>query len=146
MALAGALLILTLRLPMFYEPDALLPGLVRGMSSLVIAALLLVDVRALLRLHRGLARPEALRPVTPASSPPDRATLIVDFGLGDETREELAPAAAVYRERERVVRLVRGSLPAARGALARGVAFDLLVLLPSLAAILAWLVGSAGLK
>jgi hypothetical protein len=62
--------------------------------------------------------------------------------VGEGELVELAPSPAVYREPERVLRLVRGSLPAARRALAHGIAFDLFVLVPSLIAVLVWLVPS----
>ena len=78
----------------------------------------IVDIIALLRLRRGVGV-ERLRVRTPTSPPIDRATVIIDFGLGDGEQQELAPPAAAYRERDRVVRVARGSLSDARRALAR---------------------------
>jgi hypothetical protein len=101
-------------------------------AGAAIAVALSVDVRARLRLRRGLAGAERLRERTPDSPPIDAATAIYDFGLGDEEQEELAPPAAIYRERERVVRVVRGSRAAAEQALLHWIAFDVAILLPTL--------------
>ena len=101
-------------------------------AAAAIAVGLAVDVRALVRLRRAMAGAERLRPRTAESPPIDGRTAIYDFGVGDSEREELAPAAAVYRERERVVRVVRGSRAAAERALFYWIAFDIAVALPTL--------------
>ena len=109
--------------------------LVRGAMIVAAAAIavgLAADLRALLRLRVALAGAERLRLRTPTSPPIDAATVVHDFGVGDEEREELAPPAAVYRDRERVVRVVRGSRAAAERALFYWIAFDVAVALPTL--------------
>jgi hypothetical protein len=107
-------------------------------AGVVIAATLLLDVRALVRLQRFIrADGTRLRPRTEDSPPIGAATQVYDFGFGDGEREELAPALAIYRERERVVRVVRGSAATARESLLQCVAFDLAVGLPPLAALAA---------
>ncbi|HEX9103706.1 MAG TPA: hypothetical protein VF997_15960, partial [Polyangia bacterium] len=97
-----------------------------------IACGLFADVRALVRLGRAMAGAERLRLRTADSPPLATSTAIYDFGVGDEEREELAPPAAIYRERERVVRVVRGSRAAAQRALFHWIAFDVAVALPTL--------------
>lgn len=101
-------------------------------AAAAIAVGLAVDVRALVRLRRAMSGAERLRLRTAESPPTDARTAIYDFGVGDSEREELAPAAAVYRERERVVRVVRGSRAAAERALFYWIAFDIAVALPTL--------------
>jgi uncharacterized membrane protein YhaH (DUF805 family) len=101
-------------------------------AAAAIAGGLAIDVRALMRLRRAMAGAERLRLRTAESPPIDARTAVYDFGVGDGEREELAPAAAVYRERERVVRVVRGSRAAAERALFYWIAFDIAVALPTL--------------
>lgn len=103
-------------------------ALAGGALALGLAA----DVRALWRLMRGLAGARWLQLRTAASPPLDAHTVVYDFGVGDEEREELAPPAAIYRERERVVRVVRGTRGSAQRALLRGIAFDVAIVLPTL--------------
>jgi hypothetical protein len=126
-ALTGTVLVLLLGLG---APTAAVPAVMAlGLAATV--ALFVVDVRALVWLRRGLAAEARLRPRTAESPPVERTTAIYDFGVGTEEREELAPAVAMYRERERVVRLVRGSHAEAKRALARGIALDIaLITLP----------------
>jgi hypothetical protein len=126
-ALAAALFHLTLRIG---EPSAVLSVarlVVAGALTLIVA----LDVRALVRLGRGLVGSARLRPRTSSSPPVDDHTVVHDFGLGEEEEEELAPPAAVYRERERVVRLVRGSRQAATSALAQSIALAIAAALPT---------------
>ena len=105
-------------------------------SVVAVAASLASDVRALLQLRRFVRTDGGrLRPRTGESPPLSPTTVIYDFGFGDEEREELAPAVAMYRERERVVRLLRGSAATARESLAHCVAFDLAVGVPPLVAL-----------
>jgi len=106
-------------------------------AAAAIAVGLAVDVRALVRLRRAMAGAERLRLRTAESPPIDARTAIYDVGVGESEREELAPAAAVYRERERVVRVVRGSRAAAERALFYWIAFDIAVALPTLLTIAA---------
>jgi hypothetical protein len=104
-----------------------------------IAFALVEDVRGLLRLGRAMAGAERLQLRTPDSPPIDGETALYDFGVGEEEREELAPPAAIYRERERVLRLVRGSRGAARRALGQWIAFDMVMVLPAVVTIAALL-------
>jgi hypothetical protein len=109
--------------------------MVRAVMFVAGAAIVLaltIDVLALVRLRRGLGGIARLRLRTDSSPPIDATTAIYDFGLGDEEREELAPPAAIYRERERVVRVVRGSRAAAEQALLHWIAFDAAIVLPTL--------------
>jgi hypothetical protein len=131
-ALATTLMLLMLRLPTRLEPAT---SPMTGALVVVIGAIVLVllaDLVALLRLRRLLADGRGLRSRTPESPPVDRVTNVLDFGVGDGDREELAPPRAVYRERERVVRLVRGSRRDAERVLRRSIVFDLAVLVPTL--------------
>jgi hypothetical protein len=129
-ALSAALLVLPLGVgaPAMIVPALLLTG---GAITIVLA----IDVRALVRLRRGLAGSERLRARTADSPPIDGATAVYDFGLGDGEREELAPPAAIYRERERVLRIVRGSHAEAQRALVRGIVLDVIVPLPGVIAL-----------
>jgi hypothetical protein len=106
-------------------------------AGAAIALGLASDVRALMRLGRAMAGAERLRLRTFDSPPIDATTAIYDFGVGDDEREELGPPVAIYRERERVVRVVRGSRRAARLALGQWIAFDVAVVLPALLTIAA---------
>ncbi len=101
-------------------------------AAIAVAVALSADLRALVRLARAMSGAERLRLRTPASPPIDTATAFYDFGVGDEEREELAPPAAIYRERERVVRVVRGSRAEALRVLFYWIAFDVAVALPTL--------------
>jgi hypothetical protein len=127
-ALGTTLFVLLLRAIDGPEPTARTAMLVAGGGMLWLLSL---DARALFRLGRGLAGAERLRVRTADSPPIDAGTTIYDFGLGDDELEELAPAAAMYRERERVVRVVRGSQATARRAMLHGVVFDVAVALPT---------------
>jgi len=108
-------------------------------AGAAITLALIEDLRGLFGVGRAMAGAERLRLRTPESPPIDGETALYDFGLGDEEREELAPPAAIYRERERVVRLVRGSRAAARRALGQWIAFDVVMVLPALVTIAALL-------
>jgi hypothetical protein len=96
----------------------------------VLVAGIALDLHALVAVARPLAAVERLRRRTPSSPPTDGETEILDYGIGEEELEELGPSALVYRERERVVRLVRGSPAAARRALLIFILFDVGVALP----------------
>jgi hypothetical protein len=105
-------------------------------AAIAIAALLAVDARALVQLRRFVRVDSGrMRPRTEESPPLGPATVVYDFGFGDGEREELAPAVAMYREREQVLRVVRGSAATARQALLHCVGFDLAVGLPPLVAL-----------
>jgi hypothetical protein len=114
--------------------DASTPNvrLVMLVAGAAIAVALTIDVLALFKLRRGLAGAERLRLRTESSPPVDASTATYDFGLGDEELEELAPPPAIYRERERVVRVVRGSRATAEQALLHWIAFDVAIVLPTL--------------
>lgn len=104
-------------------------------AGVAVAGSLIIDVRALLRLGRFVRADRArMRPRTGESPPLSPSTVVYDFGFGDGEREELAPAVAMYRERERVVRVVRGSAATAMRSLRHCIAFDLAVGLPPLVA------------
>jgi hypothetical protein len=126
-------MLLMLRLPMRLEPGASSTIAALFVVGGAIVLVLIADLGALLRLRRLLADDRTLRPRTADSPPVDSATDVLDFGVGAEEREELAPPRAVYRERERVARLVRGSRRDAQRALAHLIAFDLVVVVPALA-------------
>ncbi len=118
----GALLLLSL---MRFDSPVNAVRVTQLLASGALVAVLAYDVRALLLLRPGVERAGRLRPRTPDSPPIDARTVVRDFGLGDEELEELEPPAAIYRERERVVRVVRGSRPAAVRALVGWIVFDL---------------------
>jgi hypothetical protein len=127
-ACAAMLFMLLLR----FDSPATSVRLAMALAAGAIVLGLVADARALWRLMRGMAGGERLRPRTADSPPLDARTAVYDFGVGDEEREELAPPAAIYRERERVVRVVRGSRAAAQRAMLQWIAFDVAVALPTL--------------
>jgi len=127
-AFSSLLFVLLLR---FDSPTTLVRAAML-VSGGAIAVALAEDLRALWRLGRAMAGAERLSLRTIDSPPIDATTAVYDFGVGDEEREELGAPPAVYRERERVVRLVRGSRVAARRALGHWIAFDLVMVLPAL--------------
>ena len=111
-------------------------GRFRGEDTLAIAALalglllalLLLDGAALVRLgqvQRALRTIDARAGALPAA---EGEASVIDFGLGSEGEllEELAPAAAVYRDRQRVTRVFRGDVEAASKALVGAMALELL--------------------
>ena len=128
-ALAGALLMSLLRF------DSATPLLYAGQLAIgiAIAVMLGLDLVGLFQLRRGLVGGARLQPRSAVSPPIDGATIVYDFGVGDEELEELAAPVAVYRERERVVRVVRGSRRAAVHALVGWIVFDVAVALITLA-------------
>jgi len=131
--LAGALLMSLLRF------DSTTPLLLAEQVAvgLAIVVMLGLDLAGLARLRHGLVGRSRLRARTAASPPIDATTSVYDFGVGDEELEELQPSSAVYRERERVVRVVRGSRRAAVHALAGWVVFDVAAALIVLVAFVA---------
>jgi hypothetical protein len=89
-----------------------------GAAALLIAAVLVADAVALgrvVRLGRADSEPREAPPEASAAS----ALPSIDLGLGGEVRAELGRARSAYRDGDRAVGLLVGSVAEARGALIR---------------------------
>jgi hypothetical protein len=93
-------------------------------ASAILLMLLGHDAGAFVRLGTLEARLAAIPEPAPFASPPCRGpgVVVVDFGLGLDEVEEISPAGAVYRERDRATCVFRGSADRARAVLLRGLA------------------------
>lgn len=111
-----------------------------ALSLGVLLALFLVDGAALVRLaqvQRALRAIDARVGSGPLPAVDGEAS-VIDFGLGSEGEqlEELAPAAGVYRDRQRVTRVFRGDLDAAGKALVWAMVLELGALCLALGALM----------
>jgi len=103
-------------------------------SAAFILILLALDLGALLKVGGLRARVAGTRPASPeaeAEAGEESSAKVVptvDFGFGDEERVEIAPPGAVYRDRERPLRVFRGSLEKARAALGWAIFTDVAAL------------------
>lgn len=103
-----------------------------------IAALLLRDARDLIGVRAAQRQLAEMRPRDPRA--PDayvRGMRLIDFGLGEESAEQVKQAGVVYREVDRVLAVFRGSPREARRALGRSIALGAVALALTVGAVTA---------
>jgi hypothetical protein len=98
-------------------------------SILLVVITSLLDASALVRLLR-IRRAWGLSSVRSTASDVSEATAVptVDFGLGDEEREDLSLASSAYRGVDRAKRVYRGSLEGALAIARRALVIDVVAL------------------
>jgi hypothetical protein len=95
----------------------------------VIAAVLLRDLMGLARAWRAAREVRDMRPCAPDDPGLPWARRQVDLGIGYGAAASVLPAAGVYREYDRVLRVVRGDPAAAQRAILGSVAWGAVALL-----------------
>lgn len=104
-------------LPGMSRPSLSISRALGAAAATAIAALLLCDGVGLLRAWRAQGELKQMRPCAPDEPGLSWARRQLDLGLGYEAAASVMPAAGIYREHDRVLKVIRGDAGAASRAL-----------------------------